>query len=85
MNKNNADEFIDRIACVKQQVMEFLEGVDEARHFIGELARNEEVENLLDPETIKDIDDCEYEGIINHPDYPEFDFDFLETDIKKKS
>ena len=84
LNENNCKQLSNKITCVKQQVMEYLEDVDEARHFVGETARNEEVENLLDPETIKDIEDCEYEGIVNHPDYPEFDFDILETDVKGK-
>ena len=84
LNENNSKELSDKITCVKQQVMEFLEDVDEARHFVRESTRNEEVENLLDPETIKDIEDCEFEGIINHPDFPDFDIDILDTDVRRK-
>ena len=84
LNENNSKELSDKITCVKQQVMEFLEDVDEGKHFVRESTRNEEVENLLDPETINDIEDCEFEGIINHPDFPDFDIDILDTDVRRK-
>ena len=64
--------------------MEFLDDVEEARYFIGESKRNEEVENILDPEHIQEVDDCEYEGIIDHPDYPNLDIEALEREVRSK-
>ena len=78
-------EYNDQIQCVKEQVMEFLENVQEARYFAEENKRNEETEVILDPEGIQENDDCEYEGIINHPDYLEIDFEALEQEVKKKT
>ena len=75
---------MDTIHCVKGQVMEFLENVQEARYFINENIRNEEVENLLDAETIQEISECDYEGIVDHPDYPDLDLEALEKEIASK-
>ena len=77
------DEIASRIICVKSQVMEFLENVEEAKYFIEEQCRNEQIENLLAPETLQEINDCEIEGIINHPDYPELDIELLEEKGKR--
>ena len=77
------EEFSNKICCVKSQGMEFLENVEEARFFIEEENRNEEIESLLAPETLQEIDDCEYEGIINHPDYPDLEIEVLEEKGKR--
>ena len=87
---NNLDEVSSndhnvRIECVKKQVMEYLDNVQEARYFVEENKRNEETEVTLDPEGIKEIEECEYEGIVNHPDYLHIDFEALESEVKKKN
>ena len=65
--------------------MEFLDNVQEARYFIEENARKEDTEINLDPAGIQENAECEYEGIINHPDYLEFDFEALEQEVKRKT
>ena len=73
------------IRCVKQQTMEFLDDVSEVRHFAEEHQRNQETGQDLDPQGEQEIDDCEYEGIIDHPDFPYLDLEALEEEVKKKS
>ena len=80
---NIGENFSKKISCVKSQVMEFLENIEEARYFVEEKCRNEEIEKLLAPDTLQEIDDCEYEGIINHPDYPDLDIQALEETGKR--
>ena len=81
----DAAELNEEIQCVKGQVMEHLENVTEARYFVEENSRNEETEMNLNPEGIQENADCEYEGIIDHPDFPNFDIECLdqEATIKK--
>ena len=76
--------FSSEIKCVKTQVMEYLEDVQEARYFVAESAKTEETGVLMDPEGEQDIDDCEYEGVIDHPDYPDLDIEALEADLRRK-
>ena len=78
-------EHYDKISCVKGQVMEHLENVQEARFFAEENKRNEDTEVTLDPEGIQEIDDCQYEGIINHPDYLHIDFEAMESEVRNKT
>ena len=85
LDSNSSVIFENRIQCVKKQVMEHLENVQEARYFVAENTRKEEAELGLDPEGIQEIDDCEYEGIVNHPDYQDIDFEALESEVKKKN
>ena len=80
----DAGELHEQIQCVKEQVMEHLENVTEARYFVAENSRNEETEMNLDPEGIQENSDCEYEGIINHPDFPNFEIECLDHDATKK-
>ena len=49
------------------------------KHFIEEHCNNEEIENQLDPAGIQEIADCEYEGMINHPEFPNIDFETIEN------
>ena len=72
-----------RISCVRNQVMEFLENVEEARYFVAEDQRNAEVESLLAPGVIQEAADCEYEGIINHPDYPDLGIEVVQESNAK--
>ena len=74
-----------QIRCVKEQTMEFLIDVSEARHFAEEHQRNQETGEDLDPQGQQEIDDCEYEGIIDHPDYPDLDLEALEQEVRKKA
>ena len=87
--KNLTDSELDvhnkQIQCVKEQVMEHLDGVSEARYFAEEFRRNEDTGETLDPQGEQDVDDCEYEGIIDHPDFPDLDLEALEEEVKKKS
>ena len=78
------DIYNEELQCVKSQVMEHLENVQEARYFVQEASRCIETGATLDPEGEQEIDDCEYEGLINHPDFPEFDLDAFEEEAKKK-
>ena len=71
-----------RIRCVKQQTMEQLDNVSEARHFSEEFQRNEQVGEELDPLGEQDQDDCEYEGVVEHPDFPNLLCESLEEDFK---
>ena len=64
--------------------MEYLEDVQEARYFVAEAAKNQEVGEVLDPEGEQDNDDCEYEGIIDHPDFPDLDIEAMEQNEKAK-
>ena len=77
-NKPFDEEISRRISCVKSQVMEFLENVEEARYFIEEERRNAEIENLIAPSIIQEEDDCQYEGIIDHPEFPDLGIEVLE-------
>ena len=81
----DVSEFNEQIQCVKGQVMEHLENVTEARYFVEENARNEEKEIELDPEGIQENAECEYEGIVNHPEFPDFDIEALEQESNKKT
>ena len=80
-----AATYSEQIQCVKQQIMEHLENVTEARYFVEENARNEETEAELNPEGIQENAECEYEGIIDHPDFPNFDMEALEMETTKKT
>ena len=71
------------IRCVKQQTMEFLDNVSEARHFAEEFQRNEQVGQELDPLGEQDQDDCEYEGVVEHPDFPNLVCENFEDDFKR--
>jgi hypothetical protein len=74
----------EEIRCVKSQVMEHLESVVEARYFVAEAAKDEEMGAELDPEGEQDIEDCVHEGIIDHPDFPDFDIDAMECEGQRQ-
>ena len=80
----DAAELNEEIQCVKEQVMEHLENVTEARYFVEENSRNEETELDLNPEGIQENEECEYEGIIDHPDFPNLEVECLEQEVGKK-
>ena len=64
--------------------MEHLEDVQAARYFVQEASKCSETGATLDPEGEQEINDCEYEGLINHPDFPEFNLEAFEEESKRK-
>ena len=58
------------VSCVKHQTLEFLDNVSEARHFAEEFKRNEQVSQDLNPQGEQDNDACDYEVLIEHPEFP---------------
>ena len=66
------------ISLVKSQVMEHLQGVEEARYFVEKsLAENKSVGDDLDAAGEQEEDDCDYEGLVEHPDFLHLDPDVL--------
>ena len=85
LTASELDSHVSQIQCVKSQVMEYLDNVTEARYFAEELQRNEEMGQGLDPQGEQEKEDCEYEGIVDHPDYPDLNIEELEDEIRKKN
>ena len=57
---------------VKSQVMEFLESVSEARFYAEEAKKELDLElagELMDAEGEQENDDCQEDGLLDHPDY----------------
>ena len=71
------------IRAVKQQVMEFLESTEEARLFVEEAVKLQEVGNELDPQGEQDRYECELDGQVMHPDFEHFNPDFLNLQNEK--
>ena len=71
------------VDIVKNQVMEHLEGVEEARYYV-EQAKKEvdltELGEMLDPTLEQDNDDCMEEGVEEHPEMTHADPDQLQTE-----
>ena len=70
-----------KVDLVKAQVMEHLESVEEARYYVEEANMNVDMERmgtLLDPTNQQDNEDCQDEGIEEHPEYLHIDPDDLE-------
>ena len=65
------------IKCVKNQIMEWLEDVEEGRYYVEECLKNQvdtsEVGDNLDAETERDVLDCEEEGNETDPLYEHLD------------
>ena len=63
---------IRKVDLVKRQVMEYLEDVTEARHFVEEVMKEMDLNATgmaMDPTLAQENLDCEEEGIMEHPDY----------------
>ena len=61
-----------KIEIVKSQVMEHLESVTEARFYAEEAKKEldlEEVAETMDAQGLQDNDDCNDEGLQDHPEY----------------
>ena len=66
-----------KIRKVKSQVMEHLENNEEARLFVEETLKAQEVGDTLDPEGEQDRTECELEGQMLHPDFEHLNPDDL--------
>ena len=79
-----------KIRKVKSQVMEHLENNDEARLFVEETLKSQEVGDTLDPEGEQDRTECELEGQTLHPDFEHLNPEDLgiieekDADLKQK-
>ena len=65
------------IRIVKSQVMEYLESNDEARLYVEEIINNEQTANELDPQGQQELEDCELEGQLLHPDFEHLNPEYL--------
>ena len=65
-------EGTSKIENVKSQVMEFLESVSEARFYAEEAKKELELEQVaenMDAQGQQENDDCQEEGLQDHPEY----------------
>ena len=76
-SKEELDILVKEIQEVKCQVMEFLENVDEARLMVGEASKNSDIGEDINPEKEQEINDCEIEGLLLHPEFEHLNPDFL--------
>ena len=71
-----------KVDIVKSQVMEHLEGVEEARYYVDQLKKElelTEISETLDPALEQENADCEEEGLVEHPDFEHADPDEVTT------
>ena len=74
-----------KIDIVKEQVMEHLEGVEEARYYVEQMKKEMETTETgikLDPTLEQDNADCEDEVSEDHPDFLHIDPGNLPTEAK---
>ena len=64
--------------------MEYLESTEEARLYVEEVMKTEEVGNELDPEGEQELGDCDLDGQILHPDFQHLNPDDLSIQEEKK-
>ena len=72
-----------KVKIVKSQVMENLEGVEEARYFIEQAKKQIDLSEIalqLDPALEQDKAECEEDGIEEHPDFVHYDPDQITID-----
>ena len=80
-NEKEGDEL--KIDIVKSQVMEFLEGVTEARFHAEQLKKELDIDldeiaaTQLDPQGLQDNEQCDLDGADAHEDYEHLDPDML--------
>ena len=90
LQKNTLEQYEERepttgmrkVDLVKQQVMEHLESVEEARFNIEQAQLNTDMERmgiLLDPTLQQENADCLEEGLEEHPEYLHLDPDDMEN------
>ena len=76
--KGDFDKLEQDIRIVKSQVMEYLESNDEARLFVEEATKNDEIGIAMDPTGQQEKEDCEIDGQILHPDFHHLNPDDLD-------
>ena len=87
-NEKEGDEL--KIDIVKKQVMEFLEGVTEARYHAEQLKKELDLDldeiaaTGLDPQGFHDNEQCELEGADAHEDFQHLDPDMLDIQNEEK-
>ena len=89
---NQEHQGVKKVEIVKAQVMEYLESVEEARIMLAQV-ENEideflaETAAALDPQGEQDNDDCQEEGVMDHPDFLHLDPSLLgqETEENQKA
>ena len=87
-NEKDGDDL--KIDLVKRQVMEFLEGVTEARFHAEQLRKELDIDldeiaaTGLDPQGFQDNEDCELEGDDAHEDFHHLDPDMLNIPNEEK-
>ena len=72
-----------KVDIVKSQVMEHLEGVEEARYYVEQIKKEidlTETGNKLDPTLEQDNADCDEEDTTEHPDFLHIDPGQLTTE-----
>ena len=73
-------ELAEEIQAVKSQVMEHLESNEEARHMAEEaINKNKEMGEELDPEGEQEMEDCNREGILLHPEFEHLNLDDVDV------
>ena len=74
----------DNIQYVKKHLMPFAQGVEEARYYVQEALKESRQEsnmgNELDPELEQEIDECQEEEDLLHPDFIQLNPDDLELE-----
>ena len=63
--------------------MEHLESTDEARLFVDEALKLEDIANKMDPAGEQEKEDCEVEGQILHPDFHHLNLEYLDIPVEK--
>ena len=77
-----------KVDIVKSQVMEHLEGVEEARYYVEQVQKEldmTEIANRLDPALEQANADCDEEVIVEHPDFLHIDPGLVNTEEINKS
>ena len=79
---NDSLDGVTKVDLVKQQVMEYLEDVTEARYFVDEVMKELDIEKIgqvMDPNLEQNNDDCEAEEFGGHPEFQHLDPDLLDN------
>ena len=82
--KWNVVELEEIIRLVKKQVMEYLESNEEARLYVDEALRIQEMAAQLDPEGQQERMECEWDGQNLHPDFEHLSHEELTIMEEKK-
>ena len=77
-----------KVDIVKNQVMEYLQSVEEARIMVAEAEAEidefmSEVAAALDPQGEQENDECEFEGLEEHPDFLHLDPEVIEKETNQ--